>query len=118
MGFIHALIFRHNRTSQFNIADSSVGTVSQIRFGVIRKQPVDQRRDVVKLTRSVGWRTFLPRELPRFPQGGPVSPLLSNLVLVELRRELEHRGHRFVRYADDCAPRAQRAEEIPMCVTA
>jgi RNA-directed DNA polymerase len=36
------------------------------------------------------------------PQGGPLSPLLSNLVLDELDRELEHRGLRFVRYADDC----------------
>ena len=36
------------------------------------------------------------------PQGGPLSPLLSNLVLDELDRELECRGHRFVRYADDC----------------
>ena len=36
------------------------------------------------------------------PQGGPLSPLLSNLVLDELDRELEHRGHRFERYADDC----------------
>src|SRR5438552_9671646 len=36
------------------------------------------------------------------PQGGPLSPLLSNLVLDELDRELERRGHRLVRYADDC----------------
>jgi RNA-directed DNA polymerase len=36
------------------------------------------------------------------PQGGPLSPLLSNIVLDELDRELESRGHRFVRYADDC----------------
>src|ERR1700732_167062 len=36
------------------------------------------------------------------PQGGPLSPLLSNLVLDELDRELERRAHRFVRYADDC----------------
>lgn len=36
------------------------------------------------------------------PQGGPLSPLLSNLVLDELDRELERRGHGFVRYADDC----------------
>ena len=35
------------------------------------------------------------------PQGGPLSPLLSNLVLDELDREVERRGHRFVRYADD-----------------
>jgi len=36
------------------------------------------------------------------PQGGPLSPLLSNLVLDELDKELEQRGHAFVRYADDC----------------
>jgi RNA-directed DNA polymerase len=35
------------------------------------------------------------------PQGGPLSPLLSNILLNELDRELERRGHRFVRYADD-----------------
>jgi RNA-directed DNA polymerase len=36
------------------------------------------------------------------PQGGPLSPLLSNVVLDELDKELERRGHQFVRYADDC----------------
>ena len=36
------------------------------------------------------------------PQGGPLSPLLSNIVLDELDIELEKRGHKFVRYADDC----------------
>lgn len=36
------------------------------------------------------------------PQGGPLSPLLSNIVLDELDWELQERGHRFVRYADDC----------------
>jgi RNA-directed DNA polymerase len=36
------------------------------------------------------------------PQGGPLSPLLSNIVLDRLDQELERRGHRFVRYADDC----------------
>lgn len=36
------------------------------------------------------------------PQGGPLSPLLSNVMLNELDRELERRGHRFARYADDC----------------
>ena len=36
------------------------------------------------------------------PQGGPLSPLLSNVMLNEMDKELEHRGHRFVRYADDC----------------
>jgi RNA-directed DNA polymerase len=45
------------------------------------------------------------------PQGGPLSPLLSNIVLDQLDRELEKRGHRFVRYADDCNVyvRSQRA---------
>lgn len=36
------------------------------------------------------------------PQGGPLSPLLANVLLGEVDRELERRGHRFVRYADDC----------------
>ncbi len=36
------------------------------------------------------------------PQGGPLSPLLSNILLDELDRELQRRGHRVVRYADDC----------------
>jgi RNA-directed DNA polymerase len=36
------------------------------------------------------------------PQGGNLSPLLSNIVLDELDKELERRGHRYVRYADDC----------------
>jgi group II intron reverse transcriptase/maturase len=36
------------------------------------------------------------------PQGGPLSPLLANILLDDLDRELEQRGHRFVRYADDC----------------
>jgi RNA-directed DNA polymerase len=36
------------------------------------------------------------------PQGGPLSPLLAKLLLDKLDRELERRGHRFVRYADDC----------------
>lgn len=45
------------------------------------------------------------------PQGGPLSPLLSNVLLDELDKELERRGHRFVRYADDCNiyVRSQRA---------
>jgi group II intron reverse transcriptase/maturase len=36
------------------------------------------------------------------PQGGPLSPLLANVLLDEVDKELEHRGHAFVRYADDC----------------
>jgi RNA-directed DNA polymerase len=37
-------------------------------------------------------------------QGGPLSPLLSNLVLDDFDKELMRRGHQFCRYADDCAP--------------
>jgi RNA-directed DNA polymerase len=50
------------------------------------------------------------------PQGGPLSPLLSNIVLDELDRELKKRGHHFVRYADDCNiyVRSQRAGERVM----
>ena len=59
------------------------------------------------------------------PQGGVISPLLANLYLHWFDK-LFHRADgpaqwanaRLVRYADDCAPRAQRAEEGPMCVTA
>lgn len=47
------------------------------------------------------------------PQGGPLSPLLANVLLDEVDRALEQRGHRFVRYADDCNVyvRSQRAGE-------
>ena len=47
------------------------------------------------------------------PQGGPLSPLLANILLDDLDRELQRRGHRFVRYADDCDiyVRSQRAGE-------
>jgi RNA-directed DNA polymerase len=50
------------------------------------------------------------------PQGGPLSPLLSNIVLNELDRELERRGLRFARYADDCNVyvRSRRAGERVM----
>ena len=54
------------------------------------------------------------------PQGGPLSPLLSNIVLDELDKELEDRGHRFVRYADDfmiyCRSRAA-AERVKQSIT-
>jgi RNA-directed DNA polymerase len=50
------------------------------------------------------------------PQGGPLSPLLSNIMLDDLDKELEKRGHRFVRYADDCNiyVKTQRAGERVM----
>jgi len=48
------------------------------------------------------------------PQGGPLSPLLSNIMLDLLDKELEARGHKFVRYADDCNVyvRTQKAESL------
>jgi group II intron reverse transcriptase/maturase len=50
------------------------------------------------------------------PQGGPLSPLLSNIILDKLDKELEARGHRFVRYADDCSiyVKSKRAGERVM----
>lgn len=50
------------------------------------------------------------------PQGGPLSPLLSNIILDKLDRELERRGHRFIRYADDCSiyVKSKRAGERVM----
>jgi RNA-directed DNA polymerase len=54
------------------------------------------------------------------PQGGPLSPLLSNIVLDELDQELEQRGHRFVRYADDANiyVKSERAGQRVMASTA
>jgi group II intron reverse transcriptase/maturase len=46
------------------------------------------------------------------PQGGPLSPLLANVLLDEVDKELERRGHGFVRYADDCAPRRRGREAV------
>jgi RNA-directed DNA polymerase len=52
------------------------------------------------------------------PQGGPLSPLLSNLVLDDLDKELTRRGHRFCRYADDCNiyVRSHRAGECSAAI--
>ena len=62
---------------------------------------------VLKLIRRYLEAGFLAHGvvLERFegtPQGGPLSPLLANVLLDEVDRELERRGHKFVRYADDC----------------
>jgi RNA-directed DNA polymerase len=64
--------------------------------------------------------TFEPSELGT-PQGGPLSPLLTNILLDDLDRELERRGHRFTRYADDLLilVRSQRAgERVKTSITA
>jgi group II intron reverse transcriptase/maturase len=54
------------------------------------------------------------------PQGGPLSPLLSNILLDELDKELEKRGHKFVRYADDCNiyVRKKAGERVMKSITA
>ncbi len=74
-------------------------------MGQIAKRVADKR--LLKLIRAFLNAGVMEDGLVRpsvegTPQGGPLSPLLSNLVLDELDRELERRGHRFVRYADDC----------------
>src|ERR1035441_8622675 len=74
-------------------------------MGQIAKRVEDKR--LLKLIRAflnagVMENGLISRSVEGTPQGGPLSPLLSNLVLDELDRELERRGHVFVRYADDC----------------
>jgi RNA-directed DNA polymerase len=74
-------------------------------MGQIAKREEDKR--LLKLIRAMLNAGVMENGLEQpseegTPQGGPLSPLLSNLVLDELDRELTARGHRFVRYADDC----------------
>ena len=74
-------------------------------MGRVAKRVADKR--LLKLTRAFLNAGVMENGLvgptdEGTPQGGPLSPLLSNLVLDDLDRELEQRGHRFVRYADDC----------------
>src|SRR6267143_1806873 len=74
-------------------------------MGQIAKRVEDKR--LLKLTRAflnagVMENGLVSPSVEGTPQGVPLSPLLSNLVLDELDRELERRGHRYVRYADDC----------------
>jgi RNA-directed DNA polymerase len=74
-------------------------------MGQIAKRVADKR--LLKLIRAflnagVMENGLVSPSVEGTPQGGPLSPLLSNIVLDELDRELERRGLRFVRYADDC----------------
>ena len=88
-------------------------------MGLIAKRVGDKR--ILKLIRAflsagvMEGGLVVPTE-EGTPQGGPLSPLLSNLMLDVLDKELEKRGHRFVRYADDCNiyVRSQRAGERVM----
>src|ERR1700756_2706750 len=85
-------------------------------MGLIAKRVSDKR--ILKLIRGFLTAGVLADGLvgpteEGTPQGGPLSPLLSNLMLDVLDKELEKRGHRFVRYADDCNiyVRSQKAGE-------
>jgi RNA-directed DNA polymerase len=74
-------------------------------MGLIAKRVADKR--ILKLIRGFLTAGVLEGGLVSpteegTPQGGPLSPLLSNLMLDVMDKELEKRGHRFVRYADDC----------------
>jgi RNA-directed DNA polymerase len=74
-------------------------------MGQIAKRVEDKRlRKLIRAFLNVGVMEngLVSPSVEGTPQGGPLSPLLSNLVLDELDRELERRGHRYVRYADDC----------------
>jgi group II intron reverse transcriptase/maturase len=71
------------------------------------EQRVEDRRLLTLIRRMLTAKVVMPDGVvvateEGTPQGGPLSPLLSNIVLDELDRELARRGHRFVRYADDC----------------
>ncbi len=88
-------------------------------MGLVAKRVTDKR--ILKLIRGFLTAGVLADGLVSpteegTPQGGPLSPLLSNLMLDVLDKELEKRGHRFVRYADDCNiyVRSQRAGERVM----
>jgi RNA-directed DNA polymerase len=81
-------------------------------MGQIAKRVEDKRlRKLIRafLNAGVMENGLVSPSVEGTPQGGPLSPLLSNLVLDELDRELERRGHRYVRYADDSNIYAQRA---------
>ena len=87
-----------------------------ILMGLVAKRVTDKR--ILKLIRGFLTAGALADGLVSpteegTPQGGPLSPLLSNLMLDVLDKELEKRGHRFARYADDCNiyVRSQRAGE-------
>jgi RNA-directed DNA polymerase len=90
-----------------------------ILMGLVAKRVSDKR--ILKLIRGFLTAGVLADGLigpteEGTPQGGPLSPLLSNLMLDVLDKELEKRGHHFVRYADDCDiyVRSQRAGERVM----
>lgn len=81
-------------------------TVCQSKLIQVLSETVTDGRVVSLIRKYLNAGVMVDGELEEtkvgMPQGGPLSPLLSNVMLDELDRELERRGHRFVRYADDC----------------
>lgn len=92
---------------------------SRYRFGEKYFDTIPHERLMQRLSKGIGDKSLLrlihqylkagmmedglmSQRISGTPQGGPLSPLLSNIVLDELDKELEKRGHKFCRYADDC----------------
>src|ERR1700757_3191147 len=110
----HSYGFRPGRSAHQAVAQAQAYVIDGYRFVVdidLAKffDQVNHDRLLAAVAKRVSDRRVLRLDGGLFeesregtPQGGPLSPLLSNLVLDELDRELQRRGHRFVRYADDC----------------
>lgn len=81
-------------------------TVSQSKFIEVLSRTIKDGRVISLihkyLNAGVISRGMFEKTAVGMPQGGPLSPLLSNIMLNEMDKELTRRGHRFVRYADDC----------------
>ena len=115
--FCNHINFRMTRVSlggfqiavvEFQLISSGLGKV--LRHGLskieILSRSIKEGRGISLihkyLNAGVVQHDVIERSEQGVPQGGPLSPLLSNIMLNELDRELEKRGHKFVRYADDC----------------